>query len=157
MAKSERAAPNNLLKRERELHGWSQKKLAELIDADTQNINRWERGKTSPSPFYRERLCKVFGKTAEELGLISPSINNDDHQHLLDQTKNPLVSTLPTPMIPPPIWNVPYRRNLFFTGREDILEDLHDILISSRTAALTQAYAISGLGGIGKTQTAAEY
>jgi tetratricopeptide (TPR) repeat protein len=54
-------------------------------------------------------------------------------------------------------WNIPYRRNPFFTGREQLLKQLHDNLSSARVAALTQAQAISGLGGIGKTQTAVEY
>ena len=52
-------------------------------------------------------------------------------------------------------WNVPYPRNTFFTGREDVIKQLHDALAGGETAALTQA--ISGLGGIGKTQTAVEY
>ncbi|MBI1924419.1 tetratricopeptide repeat protein [Candidatus Poribacteria bacterium] len=55
-----------------------------------------------------------------------------------------------------PSWNVPYPRNPFFTGREDVLAQLRDALASGR-AALTQTHAISGLGGIGKTQTAVEY
>ncbi len=55
------------------------------------------------------------------------------------------------------IWNVPYRRNPFFTGREAILQHLHRMLTVGDTAALTQSLAISGLGGIGKTQTAVEY
>src|SRR6266571_4578428 len=55
------------------------------------------------------------------------------------------------------IWNVPIPRNPLFTGREDILKRLHDTLISNKTVALTQPQAISGLGGIGKTQTAVEY
>lgn len=55
-------------------------------------------------------------------------------------------------------WNVPYRRNFFFTGREDILIQLRDTFLSEVTAvALAQPQAISGLGGIGKTQTAVEY
>ncbi len=54
-------------------------------------------------------------------------------------------------------WNVPYRRNPYFTGREDLLTRLHELLRSSKAAALTQPQAISGLGGIGKTQTAMEY
>jgi len=55
-------------------------------------------------------------------------------------------------------WNVPFPRNQFFTGREDILKHLHDTLAKGKTAALTQPpQAISGLGGIGKTQTAVEY
>jgi hypothetical protein len=43
----------------------------------------------------------------------------------------------------------------FFTGREEVIEQLHDKLQQSQTTALTQA--ISGLGGIGKTQTALRY
>ena len=54
-----------------------------------------------------------------------------------------------------PIWNVPYPRNDFFTGREDVIADLRKHLTKRRKAALAQA--ITGLGGIGKTQTAVEY
>ena len=35
-----------------------------------QLVYRWEAGKRSPGPFYRERLCQVFDMTAEELGLV---------------------------------------------------------------------------------------
>jgi hypothetical protein len=58
---------------------------------------------------------------------------------------------------PAQIWSVPMRRNPFFTGREQLLEQLHNRLSTTRAAALTQPQAISGLGGIGKTQTAVEY
>src|SRR5215469_18002572 len=58
---------------------------------------------------------------------------------------------------PGPTWNVPFRRNSFFTGREELLNQLHTNLTTTKAAALTQAQAISGLGGIGKTQTAVEY
>ncbi len=56
-----------------------------------------------------------------------------------------------------PVWTIPYRRNPFFTGRENLLTLLHDRLTTTGAAALTQALAISGLGGIGKTQTAVEF
>jgi hypothetical protein len=46
---------------------------------------------------------------------------------------------------------LPYPRNPFFTGREDQLRDIHTALTSRGRVAL------SGLGGIGKTQTALEY
>ena len=55
------------------------------------------------------------------------------------------------------VWNVPYKRNPFFTGREDILLSLHSALAADKTAALVDAQALSGLGGIGKTQAAVEY
>jgi len=59
--------------------------------------------------------------------------------------------------MPASAWNVPYVRNPFFTGREELLKQLHENLAQNKAAALTQAQAISGLGGIGKTQTAVEY
>jgi len=52
-------------------------------------------------------------------------------------------------------WNVPYPQNPNFTGRESILALLETALASSPPAAMTQA--ISGMGGVGKTQTAVEY
>ncbi len=53
------------------------------------------------------------------------------------------------------LWNVPYRRNTFFTGRKQVLDLLYNAFHSGKTAS--QAQAISGLGGIGKTQIATEY
>jgi hypothetical protein len=56
----------------------------------------------------------------------------------------------------PPIWgNVP-PRNLNFTGRDDLIDELRNQLTAGGTAAVLPA-ALHGMGGIGKTQTAAEY
>lgn len=58
------------------------------------------------------------------------------------------------------IFNVPIARNPFFTGRGDILADLHEILQKDNEIAIKpseKATALSGLGGVGKTQTVAEY
>ena len=57
----------------------------------------------------------------------------------------------------PPIWNVPYPRNSFFIGRDEILTRLHTQLQAGQATALSQPHAIIGLGGIGKTQIAVEY
>jgi tetratricopeptide (TPR) repeat protein len=57
----------------------------------------------------------------------------------------------------PPIWNVQHLRNPLFTGREESLALLGSGLGSGHPVALTQAQAIHGLGGIGKTQLAVEY
>jgi tetratricopeptide (TPR) repeat protein len=55
----------------------------------------------------------------------------------------------------PSLWNVPFNRNPHFTGRDSYMEALNTTLHSGKYTALTQA--ITGLGGIGKTQIAIEY
>ena len=55
------------------------------------------------------------------------------------------------------MWNVPFRRNPFFTGREPVFIQIEHLLHAGKTAALSQPPALSGLGGIGKTQLALEY
>ncbi len=58
---------------------------------------------------------------------------------------------------PVPTWNVPLRRNPFFTDREPVFTQIYNLLHAGKAAALSQSPAITGLGGIGKTQTAVEY
>ncbi len=57
----------------------------------------------------------------------------------------------------PPVWNIPYPRNPFFLGRDDKLSHLRHFLQAGQATALSQPQAISGLGGVGKTQLALEY
>jgi tetratricopeptide (TPR) repeat protein len=84
---------------------------------------------------------ELFGKSAEELGLLPASARPETEE---------------TPALPgrPPIWRVPYRRNPFFTGREDTLEHVHSLFQTNKAG---QVQALCGLGGVGKTQTALEY
>jgi Tfp pilus assembly protein PilF len=51
------------------------------------------------------------------------------------------------------IWNVPYERNRFFTGREPLLAEIRQRFEQSGS----HVQALFGLGGIGKTQLALEY
>ncbi len=53
----------------------------------------------------------------------------------------------------PLVSNIPFDQNRYFTGREGILADLHVAF----TSKVMLPQVISGLGGIGKTQTALEY
>jgi tetratricopeptide (TPR) repeat protein/DNA-binding XRE family transcriptional regulator len=132
--KNDRKPPLNSRLRDARLErGWSQQQLADLVGTTFVNVSRWENGSNFPIPYFRQKLCQVFGKTPAELGLVPPL---------------PHASR---------VWNVPFTHNPFFTGREDLLALLHERLSTARMAALTQAQALYGLGGIGKTQTAAEY
>jgi tetratricopeptide (TPR) repeat protein len=57
----------------------------------------------------------------------------------------------------PAIWNIPYPHNPFFLGRDAELAKIRQQLQVGQATALSQPQAISGLGGIGKTQLALEY
>jgi tetratricopeptide (TPR) repeat protein len=59
------------------------------------------------------------------------------------------------PRTNPPVWRVP-ARNAVFTGRAEVLEQLHDRLNSS-SVAVVAPMALHGLGGVGKSQIALEY
>jgi tetratricopeptide (TPR) repeat protein len=55
----------------------------------------------------------------------------------------------------PPVWNLPFRRNPTFTGREQPLAELAEQLGRDAAAAVTQT--LQGAGGVGKTALAVEY
>jgi len=138
--------PNPRLHNARVERGWSQQQLADQVGTTSVTISRWENGLTFPSPYFRQKLREVFGKTPAELGLMqSPSDST------LSSPSPPLQSRTAR------VWTVPFTRNPFFTGREALLVVLYERLSTARMAALTQAQALYGLGGVGKTQTAAEY
>jgi tetratricopeptide (TPR) repeat protein len=114
-------------------------------DGDIANIpiplrgaTRYDLGKSGYDPLYR-CLTNQPLTPAPDLGTLRPMPAKERRQDFF------------------PAWNVPYRRNAFFTGRDQVLKDLRRALSRRSRAALTQAAAISGLGGIGKTQTAVEY
>ncbi len=122
------------LRQERERRNWSQHMLAEKIGTSVLTINRWEHDKTLPQPFYREKLCSVLSMSAEDLFGERPDVAASA-----------------------PVGGIPYLRNLYFTGREEVLTALRSALTQPGPTALTRRLAISGLGGIGKTQLAIEY
>ena len=73
---------NELLKWEREQRGWSQARLAEHIGTDAATVSRWERGYASPSPFFREQLCRIFEKSTQALGFLPDKQPESEHSRL---------------------------------------------------------------------------
>lgn len=140
---------NNRLQQERIARHWRQSDLAEHLGTSVITVRRWERGSQYPRAYFQVKLCALFGKSAEELGLLPES----SETHGLDEVEEQVLSSNPEPVI----WGLSYLRNPFFTGRQQILRILHDRLSREYCLALTRSWAISGLGGIGKTQIALEY
>ncbi len=149
-----RSIPNQQLRHERERRAWSQQDVADMVGTTPLNVGRWERGITMPNPYFRQKLCEVFEKTAQELGLVPELVETEK----ATEVQSHAAAISPSQEDSPSFWNVPYSRNLFFTGREDILMRLRKAFLhKQQPIAIAQPQVISGLGGIGKTQTAVEY
>src|SRR6185437_4612117 len=149
-----KVGPNERLKWEREIRGWSQKYVAEQIDAPSVHyISRWERGLITPGSFYREKLCRLFEKDARELGLLQLTEETDEEttstaissSSTAGETSSSGVFLFLTPGSCP-VTNL--------IGREEILSYLSQRLCAGRGGVVTALY---GLPGVGKTSLAATF
>ena len=137
MRSSEGKAFGGLLGQFRTDAGLTQQQLADLMGKTRGTIVNWENGTHLP----RERALVL--DLAKHLHL--DSLKRDQ---LLEAAFFDPLGT---------VWTIPFQRNPFFTGREDILNYLQKALSTDKTVALMQPQALKGLGGIGKTHTAIEY
>ena len=135
------------------MRGWTQTDVAGFIGTDGYTVNRWERGRARPRPYFRQKLCELFGKNAAELGLLSSPGERAEPE----LSSSPVKTSEPDGPSWAALWSVPHLPNPYFTGREELLHTLHARLTSSRLATHPQVAALFGLGGIGKTQVALEY
>lgn len=142
----------SILREERLHRHWSQRDLADKLGTTRVTISRWEAGATYPNAYFRQQLCEIFNKRIEEFNFFSEiSAPQDDSEGASSTSvEDPLLHTAC-------IWGVPYARNPFFTGRQEILQQMHQLLGQEASISLTQSWSLSGLGGVGKTQTAVEY
>src|SRR5947209_5503777 len=166
--KAAQATPNRLLRAARKEQGWTQQQVADRIGAPFPlNISRWENGTASPSAYYLERLCQLFGKNVSELGMsqladelpekLAPRPVAPHEQQGSRAVQQSSQRETGPPPVDPGMETLPSARNPFFLGREDVLARLRHLWQPGQTSALNQLQAISGLGGVGKTQVALEY
>jgi tetratricopeptide (TPR) repeat protein len=125
-----------LLKTLRKQGKVNQQELATRLGVHFNTISKWERG-----------ICLPESKTIVLELANQLHLNTHDTRLLLEASLTALS----------PYWHVPYQRNPFFTGREEVLQRVHEALHQQQSALLSQSSALSGLGGIGKTQIAIEY
>jgi tetratricopeptide (TPR) repeat protein/transcriptional regulator with XRE-family HTH domain len=166
MSKDQPVTINLRLIKERQDRHWSQQEVANRLGTTRNTISRWERGIIFPDPHFRQLLCSLFGKSAEDLALVSHKVKSSTlwEPSETSLSPNPGGEEQGTHDAVDPCKSqvtyryVPLQRNPFFTGRESILQMLHHVLTEQHIpAALTQSYALHGLGGVGKTQIALEY
>jgi transcriptional regulator with XRE-family HTH domain len=164
MKKDSKPVPNQRLREERELRGWSQKYVTDQIGVDPYYLSRWERGTATPSPHYRQKLCALFGKNARELGLLQDERSSSGGQLTskaavegIAQAKGlPLSAALsPLPgsktVVRDPAIPSPSAEITQLVGRDEVLSQLKARLCSGNGSLST---ALNGLPGVGKTALA---
>jgi DNA-binding XRE family transcriptional regulator len=126
----------SLLKASRQHRRLTQQHLATALGVQRRTIMRWEQGEILPD---NKAIVQQLARQLHLDGL--------DACQFLEASLT----------APAPYWCVPLQRNALFTGRQEVMNALHTHLSTNRIVALTQAYALQGPGGIGKTQIALEY
>lgn len=134
--------PNHLLRKAREARGWSHRDVADRMNLpDSHTVGRWERGDNMPGPHYRQELCRIFGKSLAELGLLK--VHSDEDDPVPIQHK-PARRTDNYTQIPPVFSS--------FVGREHEVAEICERLTRSPLRLLT----LLGPGGVGKTRLSIE-
>ena len=125
--------------------GWSQREVARRINTTYVNISRWERGITRPTPYFRRKLCQLFGKSEQELDL----------EPIFEEAITAPSTSSPSPTPPPrnAVYDpsIPLLPAVRLVGRDNELAHIRERLCFGGNVALT---ALNGLPGVGKTALA---
>ena len=140
------ASPEGIETAERILSrkGWTKTYLADVVSVDDDS-------RLSDKPISRSTIKRFFqgkGIQAALFGGICAALELDPDKIEASSRVSPAKSQL---------WTAPYRRNSFFQGRAHIVAKLRQTFGDWQAGSQPVLQALSGLGGIGKTQVAVEY
>src|SRR5437660_7121549 len=136
------AARNDRLRRAREERNWTQAHVAKAVGTSTETVSRWELGRQAPIPFFREKLCTLFGAGPQELGLIADA----PAEPAAVAAAVAAAGAAPAPRELP-------RAPADFTGRTGEVAALRELL-GAGDASPVGISAIGGMGGAGKSALA---
>ncbi|MGI5268693.1 FxSxx-COOH system tetratricopeptide repeat protein [Nonomuraea sp. CA-218870] len=145
--------------------------LSPLVEPTVSALEAMAGSYSAPARDLRDAMSDQLGRSEEPpVGHASnrdlPRPEDSVYTHVVKDLPTPdpfgvTINMTATPVAPKresheptPVWNVP-QKNHNFTGREAILNQLHERLSSGTTAVLPEA--LHGLGGVGKSQIAVEY
>jgi len=153
------------LRIERERRSWSQAEVAEKLEVDVKTVGRWEKGSSKPYPYYRQKLCQLFGKSAQEFGLFE---EDHDEYAMAEAGSRSMPSGTPAhstsfartseaeeglgALAPPQVdWGEAPLIGSFY-GRTRELDHLKKWILDDGCRIV----AVLGMGGVGKTTLSAE-
>ncbi len=136
------AQPRLHLIEARTLRGLSQQQVADRIGTTHVNVSRWERGVTKPNPYFRRKLCRLFGKGEQELDLdlgagLQEAVDEVAVSPLTRTSRNAVYDSA-----------IPLQPAISLVGRDEELARIRKRLCAGGSIALT---ALNGLPGVGKT------
>jgi transcriptional regulator with XRE-family HTH domain len=112
-----KVSPRDRLSAERLRRHWSQLEVADQLGTTPGNVSRWERGITSPGPYFRHKLCELFGKSAQELGLTWDA--SDESHDYREPVSSSIVASSPG--------NVSSQNTSGFGDWEDLLTQIQSL------------------------------
>jgi tetratricopeptide (TPR) repeat protein/transcriptional regulator with XRE-family HTH domain len=133
----------------------SQQEIADELGTTHVNVSRWERGITKPNPYFRRKLCKLFGKTEAELDLVVVPASASTTAPLPQSARVDVAPTLPVTDSLPDLNElalydpaIPLQPAIQLVGRDGDIARIKQRLCAGGNVALT---ALNGLPGVGKT------